>query len=47
MSDDPTDTALWPALPYADWAETCTALHLYAQIVGKVRLSQTPWVNHS
>ena len=37
----------WPDIPYAPWAETCTALHLYAQIVGKVRLSQTPWMNHS
>src|SRR5688500_4278589 len=37
----------WPALPYRDWAETCTALHLWTQIVGKYRLAHTPWVNHS
>jgi hypothetical protein len=37
----------WPALPYADWAETCKALHLWNQIVGKYRLAHTPWVNHS
>ena len=37
----------WPALPYADWAETCTALHLWNQIVGKYRVAHTPWVNHS
>lgn len=37
----------WPALPYADWSETCAALHLWAQIVGKYRLSHAPWVNHS
>ena len=37
----------WPDIPYAPWSETCTALHLYAQIVGKWRLSHTPWVNHS
>lgn len=37
----------WPALPYPDWAETCTALHLWSQIVGKYRLARTPWVNHS
>ena len=37
----------WPAIPYPDWAETCTALHLYAQILGKYRLAHTPWVNHS
>jgi hypothetical protein len=34
-------------LPYSDWAETCSALHLWAQIVGKYRLAHTPWVNHS
>ena len=37
----------WPALPYGNWAETCTALHLWTQIVGKYRLAHTPWVNHS
>ncbi|MRX51892.1 hypothetical protein GI374_15990 [Paracoccus sp. S-4012] len=37
----------WPALPYADWSETCTALHLWSQIIGKYRLARTPWVNHS
>jgi hypothetical protein len=37
----------WPVLPYADWAETCTALHLWSQIVGKYRLAHAPWVNHS
>lgn len=37
----------WPALHYSDWAETCTALHLWSQIVGKYRLAHTPWVNHS
>jgi hypothetical protein len=37
----------WPPLPYADWAETCTALHLWSQIVGKYRLTHTPWLNHS
>jgi hypothetical protein len=37
----------WPALPYAEWADTCGALHLWCQIVGKYRLARTPWVNHS
>ncbi len=37
----------WPSLPYPDWAETCTALHLWTQIVGKYRVAHTPWVNHS
>lgn len=37
----------WPALPYADWADTCHTLHLWTQVVGKVRLAATPWLNHS
>ncbi|HEY4124395.1 MAG TPA: DUF5996 family protein [Rhizomicrobium sp.] len=37
----------WPELRYEDWAETCQALHLWTQIVGKVRLARTPWLNHS
>jgi Family of unknown function (DUF5996) len=40
------DTA-WPDIPYDAWRETCAALHLYSQIVGKYRLARTPWVNHS
>ena len=38
---------IWPALPYADWKETCQTLQLWTQIVGKVRLARTPWINHS
>ena len=37
----------WPSLPLEYWQESYTTLHLWAQIVGKVRLSQTPWINHS
>ena len=37
----------WPALPYPDWRDTCATLQLWTQIVGKIRLVQTPWVNHS
>jgi len=37
----------WPPLPYDAWKDTCSHLHLMSQIVGKVRLAQTPWVNHS
>ena len=37
----------WPPLPYADWTSTREALHLWTQIVGKVRLARTPWLNHS
>jgi hypothetical protein len=37
---------LWPELTYANWHETATTLQLWTQIVGKVRLALTPWVNH-
>ena len=37
----------WPAIPFVPWADTCAALHLWCQIVGKYRLAHTPWVNHS
>ena len=41
----------WPAIPYdpaaGGWADTCAALHLWCQILGKVRLAHTPWMNHS
>ena len=40
-------SAIWPEIPYEAWRETCSALHLYCQIVGKYRLARTPWVNHS
>ena len=39
--------AAWPSLPYAEWSETCSTLHLWTQVVGKIRLAQTPWQNHS
>lgn len=37
----------WPEIPFDAWQETCAALHLYTQVVGKYRLAQSPWVNHS
>jgi hypothetical protein len=39
--------ASWPELPYAAGRDTCSTLQLWTQIVGKVRLSLTPWINHS
>ncbi|MBV8800696.1 MAG: hypothetical protein JO208_12915 [Alphaproteobacteria bacterium] len=39
--------ALWPELPYAKWKDTCATLQLWTQIVGKVQLALTPWLNHS
>ena len=37
----------WPELPLDAWKDTCETLHLWTQIVGKVRLTQMPWLNHS
>jgi len=37
----------WPPLKLDDWQDTCTTLHLWTQVVGKIRLVQTPWINHS
>ena len=36
----------WPALPFKSWAETYATLHMWTQIVGKVRLALTPLINH-
>jgi hypothetical protein len=36
----------WPALAYDDWADTAQTLHMWTQIVGKVRMALTPPVNH-
>jgi uncharacterized protein DUF5996 len=36
----------WPALPYEAWKDTYETLHLWTQIVGKVRLALMPWLNH-
>ena len=38
---------IWPELDYAQWRDTLETLQLFTQIVGKVRLSLTPWLNHS
>jgi Family of unknown function (DUF5996) len=37
----------WPSLPYEDWKDTYATLHLFEQIVGKVKLALTPWTNHA
>ena len=47
MSAQTRTPSSWPELPYAAWADTCTTLHLWTQVVGKVRLAKSPWVNHS
>ncbi|HEX5423506.1 MAG TPA: DUF5996 family protein [Candidatus Acidoferrales bacterium] len=36
----------WPALPLAEWRDTCDTLHMWTQIAGKIRLALCPHVNH-
>ncbi len=43
--DPPQDP--WPELPTAAWRATYDTLHLWTQIIGKIRLARTPWLNHS
>jgi hypothetical protein len=46
MPDPVNGDHLWPALPLDAWQGTCDTLHMWTQIVGKVRLKLTPHVNH-
>ncbi|MGA2992666.1 MAG: DUF5996 family protein [Candidatus Korobacteraceae bacterium] len=48
MINNPTTPARedWPALPYEEWKDTCATLHMWTQIVGKVRMQLSPPVNH-
>jgi Family of unknown function (DUF5996) len=38
--------AVWPRLRLADWADTKDTLHMWTQIVGKIRMAHAPMVNH-
>src|SRR5690606_37396550 len=37
----------WPELSYEAWKDTGATLHMWTQIVGKLRMARTPWENHS
>jgi hypothetical protein len=43
----PAATPVWPELPSREWAATLATLHRWTQVVGKVRMAHTPWINHS
>jgi hypothetical protein len=45
MSDN--RDAAWPELPTTAWRDTCATLQLWTQVIGKIRLSRSPWLNHS
>ena len=47
MNSPQTEREPWPDLPYERWRDTCVTLQLWTQIVGKIRLALTPWLNHS
>jgi len=42
-----TPIRAWPELDYQSLAPTAQTLHLWSQVIGKVRLARTPWINHS
>lgn len=46
-SDHSPVNPIWPELPFEAWKDTCATLHMWTQIVGKIRLARTPWLNHS
>jgi hypothetical protein len=46
-SSEKASTQHWPDLPLTAWKDTCSTLHLWTQIVGKVRTANSPWLNHS
>ncbi len=45
-TDEGETAELWPSLPYEAWKETLDTLHMWTQIVGKVRMELSPVVNH-
>lgn len=47
MLSDSQRAQFWPALPFGEWQATAETLHMWTQIIGKIRLSLSPWINHS
>ena len=37
----------WPTLPSAEWTDTLETLHMWTQVIGKIRMVRSPWLNHS
>jgi hypothetical protein len=46
MTRSPEVVEVWPALPLAEWSDTCDTLHLWTQMAGKVKLALSPFQNH-
>jgi hypothetical protein len=47
MSSAAENESVWPPLPFESWQATAETLHMWTQIVGKIRLRLSPWINHS
>lgn len=47
MDNNANSPGQWPVLPFESWKDSISTLHLWTQIVGKLRLKQMPWLNHS
>jgi hypothetical protein len=45
-TDEQARSAAWPALPWQDWRATVDTLHMWTQVVGKVRMALAPPLNH-
>ena len=45
-SRTPSSAQGWPSLPVTEWDETRVTLHMWTQIIGKIRLAQAPMINH-
>jgi Family of unknown function (DUF5996) len=46
MTEPKDATEAWPSLPFEEWQATCATLHLWTQVVGKIRLALAPPMNH-
>lgn len=46
MSNQPAPIDIWPSLPLDAWQDTYATLHLWTQIIGKIRLALAPKLNH-
>src|SRR6267378_3450641 len=45
-TDTERKARLWPALRLKEWKDTCDTLHMWTQIVGKIRMALSPRINH-
>ncbi|MDX6709278.1 MAG: hypothetical protein QOH96_294 [Blastocatellia bacterium] len=46
MGINSTNQSVWPKLAFEEWKDTLATLHMWTQIVGKIRLVQSPLINH-